>query len=62
VWFADNVQVVMVVDNGDNMITKDDLLKDWNAGGRRITADLLGLVFRPLETEKDRHIHNFVMS
>jgi hypothetical protein len=44
------------------MITKNQLIEGWNNAGKQLNADLLGLVFKKLETNDDVAIHNFIMS
>lgn len=44
------------------MITKNDLIRGWNNAGGILNAELLGLVFKKLETQEDVVVHNFIMS
>jgi len=43
------------------MITKDEMIRGWNAAGTKLNADLLMLVFKKIENTDDVSIHNFIM-
>jgi len=44
------------------MIDRSEYIRAWNRAGIEFNADLLGLIFKKLESPDDVTMHNFMMA